>query len=172
MDLVQTKQNICAQREINEETSMHRCLLAMTFLTDHMKSITLATGAAGIWIAQTVTDAFNRAKDLGSWGTTSILALICLVLAWWVYKLENEKKAEQEKREKKEEQRELKEEEKDLKILAVIDRNSDAMENMERQSARQTQHFEGIAKTLIQKGLDASQIPHARRDPPTKRSNP
>jgi hypothetical protein len=139
---------------------------------DHMKSITLATGAAGIWVAQTVNDAFNHAKDLGSWGTTSILALICLVLAWWVYKLENEKKAEQEKRERKEEQRELKEEEKDLKILAVIDRNSDAMENMERQSAEQTRHFEGIAKKLMERGMDAPQIPHARKDSPPKRSNP
>src|SRR5687768_7720899 len=147
---------------------MTRFLVAMTFLSEHAKPLILWAGGAVILVADAVTEiasgAISSAEKVGSLPVTAVLALMLFVFGLVIWKQEKNAKEERDKRE-------VRDIERDKMLLAVIDRNSDVMDEMKRETAKQTSHFEGIGRTLIEKGLNASQIPHARRDPPTKRSN-
>lgn len=145
----------CSTSEIKPTRTMTRFLWMAPFFHDHMKSITLATGAVGIWVAQTVTDTMNQAKEIGSWGVTSILSLVCLVMAGWIYKLEKDKKAMQDKWDAREEAREKKEEERELRQLQVMENFTDAITALQQENQKQTQAFEAFGRNLMERGLNA-----------------
>jgi hypothetical protein len=154
---------------------MTRSLAAMAFLAEHAKPLILWAGSAVILGAEIAADmasgAINSAEKVGNLPTTAILTLVCFVLGSVIWRLDKEAKAERESRQ-------VKEDAKEVRMIQLVDRSSNAMEglkdavdDLKAETARQTAHFEGLGKNLIERGLNSTQIPHARRDAPTKRSN-
>lgn len=154
---------------------MQRILIMSTFLQDHFKPVLLWVGSVGIWTANTVTElangALNSAEKIGSLSVTTLLALICIVLGIGLWKKETELKEERLAQEKKAEAREA-------RMTQLVDRNSnaiesntDAMEDLRAEMAKQTQYLEGGIKSLIEKGLDAPAPPRPRNGI-TNRSKP
>jgi uncharacterized protein HemX len=154
---------------------MTRSLAAMAFLAEHAKPLILWVGGTGIFIADVVSETANRAvtgaEKVANLPVPALLALICIVLGMVIWKQDKEAKAERESRQ-------VKEDAKEVRMIQLVDRSSNAMEglkdavdDLKAETARQTAHFEGLGKNLIERGLSVGQIPHARRDTPTKRSN-
>lgn len=158
---------VCQEEEVNHTQCMHKILVAMAFLSEHAKPLILWAGSAGILIADAAQEltskTINSAEKIGSLPQTAILALIALVFGMVIWKQDKDAKLFRETREKKDQEREQ-------RLLAVIERNSEAMEKMERETAKQTLHFEGIGQKLMDRGLNAPI--HSRTTPITKRSNP
>lgn len=158
---------------------MQRIVIGMAFLAEHSKPLILWVG--GVWVsaaavadavAEVANGALKGAEAMGNLSMTALLSLISIVLGMVIYKREKEMKEERDRMEKRQEERER-------QWMAALDRNSDAMdgvkdglEGLRQETSRQTSHFEGIGRTLMEKGLNASQVPHARVTPITKRSNP
>lgn len=154
---------------------MQRILIMSTFLQDHFKPVLLWVGSVGIWTANTVTElangAIHSAEKIGSLSVTTLLALICIVLGFFIFWREKEIKEERKARELKDEAREQ-------RMTQLVDRNSNAMESMtdavdglKDETTRQTSHFESLGKTLMERGLDAP-APSRARNGITTRSNP
>lgn len=139
----------------------------IAFLQDHLKPVLLWVVGGGIWLADTITEmangALNSAEKLGSLSVPTLLALISIILGFWIYWREGEIKAEKLAQEKKDEAREQ-------RMIQLVDRNSNAMESMtdavdemRAETAKQTAHFEGVGQKLIERGLSATGVPHARK---------
>lgn len=131
---------------------MTRYLLVLHFLQDHGKSLILATGAVGIWVAQAATEAMDAAKEIGGWSAASVLALVCIALAAWNFYRE---KTEREDRK-----------ERDKSFLDAIERNTEGYEKMcdlikdIQTDVTQTKlYHETVIKELAQRGLNASPVP-------------
>lgn len=142
----------------------------VTFLQDHAKSMILATGAVGIWVAQMATEAMDAAEKIGGWSAASVLALVCIGLAAWTFYREKNEREDRKEREAKQEAREQ-------RFLDAIERNTEGYEKMcdligdVKTDVTQTKIFQDtIIKELTQRGLNAPPVqpPMARTRPPTR----
>lgn len=145
---------------------MNRFLI-VTFLQDHIKPVLLWAVGGGIWIADAVTElangAFTTAERVGDFSTTTLLALISIILGFYIYK--------------REVQIAKKDSDTEERLAKLIDRNTDAMEgntdalqDLRTETQRQTKYFEDIGKTLVERGLGTPTIPNGRKNTSTTRS--
>lgn len=127
---------------------MTRYILMVTFLHDHAKSIILASGAIGIWVAQAATDAMDAAKEIGGWSTASVLVLVCIALA--AYSIYRERTEREDRKER------------DKAFLDALERNTegyekmcDLIEDVKTEVMEQKKYHETVIKEIIEKGLNA-----------------
>lgn len=149
---------------------MTRYLFMLGFIQDHAKSMILATGAIGIWVAQMATEAMDAAEKIGGWSAASVLALVCIGLAAWTFYREKTDREDRKDREAKQEAREQ-------RFLDAIERNTEGYEKMcdliqdVKTEVTQTKiYHETVIKELTQRGLNAPPVPPLARTRPAHRT--